>query len=202
MPTRPYGRTASMRTARCRRSGWRAGTTTTSRSWRYGRTVRPGAGTLPPKMPISAAPSATARTMAGLIASSSSTRIRGCSVRKRLRSPGRYWTIAELFATTRRLPRTPWAQSPTSLSIWARSRMSTRAWCRNARPAGVGESPVRSRRKSCTFTAFSRSAMRLLTAEAAMCSRSAALARLCSSTTATTSLSVSRSMCTVVASVS
>lgn len=62
--------------------------------------------------------------------------------------------------------------------------MMSRAWRSSASPAGVGRTPRGLRETSATSQSASRSASRLLTAEGAMNSRSAARAIVPSSHTA------------------
>ena len=74
------------------------------------------------------------------------------------------------------------------------ARLGGRAWCSRASPAGVRVMPFESRSNRVTPNASSKSAIRLLTADAAMPSRAAARVRFFSSQTAVNSRNVVRSI--------
>ena len=101
--------------------------------------------------------------------------------------------MAEMLACTRTWPRTPSAYSDSSPCILSRLNSTERAWCNRLWPAGVGVTPRAWRISKAVPTVASRSDNRLLTAEGAMNSVSAALPMLPRSHTATKSCSVVRS---------
>src|SRR6266436_9353908 len=145
-------------------------------------------------MPISAAPSSIPLTTCPLGRSCRSTFRNSWALKKPDRSSGRNCTIADRLASMRTWPRTPCEYSVNSTAIFSIFKSATRAWCSSASPAGVRVMPFASRSNRVTPNASSKSAIRLLTADAAMPSRDAARVRFFSSQTAMNSRSVVRSI--------
>ncbi len=99
----------------------------------------------------------------------------------------------EVAATTRTLPCAPVAKSLSSACMRVIAPSTSRAWRSRAWPAAVGSIPRRPRTGNGAPISASIAAMRLLTADATIASRSAARAMLRSSQTAMNSRSVTGS---------
>src|SRR5690606_19378583 len=108
-------------------------------------------------------------------------------------SSGRNCTMADRLATTRTWPFTPAYSRDSSAPMASTSPMIRRAWRNTVWPAGVMATPRVCRVINGSPTSDSMSAMRRLTAECAMNSRSAARAMLFSWQTVTNRRSVVKS---------